>query len=784
MYVVGIGASVDGLSPLKEFFSIVRPDLGVAFVVVQALAADHRSLMPEILSRLTAMRVREVEDEVTVTPNEIYLAPPGTHLELRGDRLQVADRAASSPAQPETPMDGLFRSLAEGIGNRAVGIVFSGAGKDGVEGARAIYEAGGVVLVQGPEAADPDRRRSATIPTQHSHLVGAPGELADAVHSIVSPRPATRSDSTASESSASSDVGVLLRAIEGLNAELEERSAAQRALEGLNRSLASTVSSRSEELEKTVDQLTRANRSLQDTNSELRAEAESRAEAQLRLAERVRELQCLYEVTEAAHSLADSEAIFAATARALRAAMAEEKLAGARVRFDDCEAAAGDVDSRGWAIGSPLLSAGGERGVVELISAIPREEPNPFSDDDRALVREVAHRLSTVVARRDAEEDAKSSLRRLELALSAGGGGTWVWDIGSNDVDFDPYLQAMFGMPEGGFGGTYESWRELVHPDDVAAAETAVTTALEGGPPYDVYYRVYGKDGSFRHLRSMSVLVRDAKGEPREMVGVCFDVTKTKEIERALQESERQSRSNLQNLARNSLKLRRANEELEQFAYAASHDLLAPLRGIGNLASWLEEDLEDVLSPDAKEKLDLLQGRVARLQRLLDGILEYSRAGRDRLAVEVVDSRAEVEALEALLDLPPGFELRIGDDLPTFETARPPFQQVLLNLIGNAVKHHDRPGGRIDVRCVDEGDHFRFEVQDDGPGIPADLHEKAFRMFHTLQPRDQREGSGLGLSLVKRHVERLGGTIRVDSGTERGTTIAFTWPKAIAGDDV
>ena len=235
-------------------------------------------------------------------------------------------------------------------------------------------------------------------------------------------------------------------------------------------------------------------------------------------------------------------------------------------------------------------------------------------------------------------------------------------------------------------------------------------------------------------------------------------------------------------LAQGARELRRSNEELEQFAYVASHDLKAPLRGIENLVGWIEEDLEGTLSGDTRTNMDLLKSRVRRLESLLDDLLAYSRAGRADGIVDAVDTRALVAELAVLVSPPEGFEVTGAPGLPTLQALRAPLTQVLQNLINNAVKHHDHPGtGHIRVDAVPAtGGFVEFTVTDDGPGIPEQFRERVFGMFQTLRPRDQVEGSGMGLAIVRKLVERQGGTVWLaPGGGERGVAAHFTWPRTV-----
>ena len=225
--------------------------------------------------------------------------------------------------------------------------------------------------------------------------------------------------------------------------------------------------------------------------------------------------------------------------------------------------------------------------------------------------------------------------------------------------------------------------------------------------------------------------------------------------------------------------LERRNKELDEFAYVASHDLRSPLQGIKHLAKWIEEDNLGVLQDRSRRHLEQMQQRVTRLERLLDDLLQYSRAGRVRGEVVPVDTAALVRDTITLLAPPANFKFAVGERLPAFVTAKVPLESVFRNLINNAIKHHDRPDGRIEISCRENGAWYDFTVGDDGPGIPPESHEQIFQMFETLKPRDSVEGSGMGLAIIKKIVESVGGRVGVDSAVGHGARFRFTWPKVM-----
>lgn len=263
-----------------------------------------------------------------------------------------------------------------------------------------------------------------------------------------------------------------------------------------------------------------------------------------------------------------------------------------------------------------------------------------------------------------------------------------------------------------------------------------------------------------------------------------IDITERKQSEERLRQSiadlveaEGALERKAAELARANQELERSNAALDEFAYVASHDLRAPLRDIDNLAQWISEDVQEILPEKSARHFQLLQRRIRRMENLLEDLLQYSRAGRIFGETEEVDVRALVLDVAEFLALPSAFIVEVPADMPFVRTPKAPVEQIFRNLIGNAVKHHHQASGTIGVSARERGDFVEFSVSDDGPGIPPELHERAFAMFQTLRPRDEVEGTGVGLALVKRLVEAHGGRVGIESAAGAGATFRFTWPK-------
>jgi PAS domain S-box-containing protein len=266
--------------------------------------------------------------------------------------------------------------------------------------------------------------------------------------------------------------------------------------------------------------------------------------------------------------------------------------------------------------------------------------------------------------------------------------------------------------------------------------------------------------------------------ENGEAFGVMTHAVEVTDMVRARHQAEERARE----LVRLTHALEQSNRELDQFAYVASHDLKAPLRGIANLAGWLEEELKGGLTAETREYLRLLHGRVHRMEALINGILDYSRAGKARDQVESVDTAALARDVLELLAPGQGVQVEVQPGLPTVKAERVKLQQVLMNLLGNAIKFTslNRPDPRITLTWKDTGDAYAFTITDNGPGIAPEYHERIWGIFQTLESRDTIEGTGIGLSVVKKIVETQGGRAWVESEQGQGARFHFTWPKEAA----
>jgi PAS domain S-box-containing protein len=220
--------------------------------------------------------------------------------------------------------------------------------------------------------------------------------------------------------------------------------------------------------------------------------------------------------------------------------------------------------------------------------------------------------------------------------------------------------------------------------------------------------------------------------------------------------------------------LEKSNRDLEQLAYVASHDLKAPLSAIKRLSSWVIEDCTNLLPNESQEHLSLIVGRCERMSLLLDDLLAYAKVNRQSYECENINLSQLVDDLAGLWDSPESFVITAAE--AQLYLPKTPLSTVLVNLISNAIKHHHKHKGVIRVICQKNTTHYVISVIDDGPGIPDKLKRKAFEMFQTLRPRDEVEGSGMGLSMVKKLIESYNGNVELKNNEYGGCTFVIHWP--------
>jgi signal transduction histidine kinase len=236
------------------------------------------------------------------------------------------------------------------------------------------------------------------------------------------------------------------------------------------------------------------------------------------------------------------------------------------------------------------------------------------------------------------------------------------------------------------------------------------------------------------------------------------------------------------------------NQELAEFAYATAHDLKTPLRGISTLSEWIEEEVRPYSSEQLDLNIQLLRQRTYRLNNLIDGLWEYSNLGQTPVTPEPIELATFLEEIKTALVLPPNFNIEVHPTDLCMTAGKSHLRKVIEELLENALQHHDalavngdnlvgtvsqeKHRGQIGI-CVElVGSQIEFVITDDGPGIDIEHHQRVFRLFETLKPRDVQESTGIGLAIAKKLVDRVGGKIWLQTpASGKGLAVHFTWPQ-------
>ncbi len=330
------------------------------------------------------------------------------------------------------------------------------------------------------------------------------------------------------------------------------------------------------------------------------------------------------------------------------------------------------------------------------------------------------------------------------------------------------------GYAPGTFPGTWEAFQALVHPEDRAQLEAARQEALGAEGRYQTELRFVLRDGRVRWGYVRGQLLRGPDGQPERMLGIELDVTERRQAEEAV----RRLNAELElRVGERTAQLETANKELESFSYTVSHDLRAPLRAINGFALAVQEDYGAQLPEEGRRFLQNVRNGALRMGHLIDDLLAFSRLSRSPLRRQAVDSTAIVREALAELGWPVAgrmIELRLGA-MPTTEADAALLKQVWVNLLSNALKYtRKREHAVIETGCREQGGETVFFVRDNGSGFDPRYAHKLFGVFQRLHRAEDFEGTGVGLAIVQRVVNRHGGRVWAESELERGASFYFT----------
>ncbi len=372
------------------------------------------------------------------------------------------------------------------------------------------------------------------------------------------------------------------------------------------------------------------------------------------------------------------------------------------------------------------------------------------------------------LAKQSAESHVETSEERLRLALAAAGGGVWDWDLENDRAWWSPEMYRMWRVdPQ--LQMQQQNSLDVIDPRDRERVTRGIATAIAEHVVYESEFRIHD-DVRECWMISRGRVHYDAAGKAVRLIGITVDITDRKRMELELRQS---------NTA-----LARSNRELERFAHVASHDLQTPLRSIVGFAELLQVRCPEQLGAEARGWLDRIVASARQLQAIVHDLLQYARIDTQTRPFAPVSLQTTLEHCQVLLDsrIRESAAVIESDDLPTVQGDASQLTQLWLNLLDNAIKYRgvEPPLIRIGVTAGQEC--WEFAVSDNGIGIDERFSERIFEMFERLHGQNDYPGTGVGLAICRRVIQRHGGRIWVESRPGGGSTFRFTLPRIESGN--
>ena len=419
-----------------------------------------------------------------------------------------------------------------------------------------------------------------------------------------------------------------------------------------------------------------------------------------------------------------------------------------------------------------------------------------------------------ITERKKAEEALYKSRAELNRAQKIAHIGSWTWDIIADEVTWSDESYRIYGLVPGELEPNYELFLSFIVPEDREIVNREVREAIDVGNKYNITYNIIRQDGTHRIITSENDFIKDDSGKVIKMYGTNQDITEHKKAEDKMQElveklqaSEEELTSSNEELRATSEELKTTNEELnlqmdfevaakrdleeiahklkisnrelEQFAYVASHDLQEPLRMVSSFTQLLERRYKRQLDADADDYIGFIIEGSQRMKYLIDDLLEFSRLNTQSREFESILLKITLE--DVLRNLKTSIMENNAqithDPLPTIIGDPSQINQLLQNLIANAIKFHGDEPPKIHISAEESGDEWIIGVSDEGIGIDPDHQEQIFRIFKRLHTREEYSGTGIGLAICKRIIDKHNGKIWVESELGKGSNFYFTIPK-------
>jgi PAS domain S-box-containing protein len=368
------------------------------------------------------------------------------------------------------------------------------------------------------------------------------------------------------------------------------------------------------------------------------------------------------------------------------------------------------------------------------------------------------------------------SEERIRQATIAAGLGIWDWDLRSNRIVWDKLMFSIYGMPQTADGLiNYQDWANSVHPKDLANEEASLRNLIEVAGRNQREFRIIrASDGATRNIRAAEAAILGEDGKPVRVVGINIDITESMEMVQSILDLNT-------SLKEQAVQLEASVAELDAFSYSVSHDLRAPLRTINSFSRIVEADYAPMLDEEGRRLLKVIREETQRMGKLIDDLLAFSRLGRMKIEGETVDMEAmarDVFGELAAAELGRTIHLKMKPIPPAFGT-EPMLRQLWVNLISNALKFTGkREVAEIEVGILPEeqrNQHAQvYFIKDNGAGFDMRHADRLFGVFQRLHSKDEFPGTGVGLAIVKRIVQKHRGRLWGKGEVDKGATIFFT----------
>jgi PAS domain S-box-containing protein len=421
----------------------------------------------------------------------------------------------------------------------------------------------------------------------------------------------------------------------------------------------------------------------------------------------------------------------------------------------------------------PILDSRNQ--VMATFAIYYKRVKEPSVEEEQTLER-VKNLLSIILENKLSVEAVKSSNQNYDLVALATNDAIWDWDVTSDSINrTGKGMKVLFGYDPEEAAAEKNFWINRIHRDDLARVLEKQAKVMEN--PYEVYwddeYRFLRKNGEYAYVFDKGYIIRNEKGKAIRLIGATRDITDRKTNEALLLDLNNRLKHRADELAA-------SNVELERFAYIASHDMQEPLRMITSFLQLFKKKYADQIDETAEQYIHFAVDGADRMKKLILDLLEYSRVGSNK------DVLAEINAKELVNEVVNVFVSRIEEmkarieigELPIIKANRIQLFQLFQNLIGNALKYHSGESPLIQIQGWEEENEYVFSVKDNGIGIKPIFFEKIFVLFQRLHHKTEYSGTGIGLAICKKIVERHGGKIWLESEPGKGSCFYFSISKS------